>query len=77
LVSASAAGAFISGAGATATMQAALLGLIFTLIALPCCLLWLAAGATLQQVLRTDRAMRIFNWVMAALLAGSVLFLVR
>lgn len=77
LVSASAAGAFISGAGVSTTMQAALLGLIFALIALPCCLLWLAAGASLQQLLRTDRTMRLFNWAMAALLAVSVLFLVQ
>ena len=77
LVSASAAGAYISGSGASATMQAALLGLIFTLIALPSCLLWLAAGSSLQRIQRTDRAMRIFNRVMAALLAGSVLLLVR
>lgn len=76
LVSASAAGAFLAGSGGSALVQAALLGSIFTLVALPSCALWLAAGASLQQFLRTDRAMRLFNWVMAALLAGSVLFLV-
>lgn len=77
LVSASAAGAFLTGSEGNAPVQAALLGVLFTLVALPSCALWLAAGASLQQFLRTDRAMRAFNWVMAALLAGSVLFLVR
>ena len=45
--------------------------------ALPCCFAWLALGATAQQVLRTERARRMFNVVMAALLAVSVALIVR
>ena len=77
LVSTSAAAAFLAGSEVHPLVQAALLALIFVLVAIPCCLLWLAAGASLRHALRTDRAMRLFNWAMAALLAVSVFFLVR
>ena len=52
------------------------LALLFILAALPSCFVWLAAGASLQHCLRTERASRLFHVAMGALLAGSlVLFL--
>ena len=36
---------------------------------------WLAFGAVLQRVLRSERAQRLFNGVMGALLAASVLLI--
>lgn len=75
LVSASAAGAFLS-AGAGALGQSLALGAVFVLAALPSCFAWLAFGASAQRLLRTDRALRAFNLVMGALLAGSALLYV-
>ena len=53
--------------------QAVTLALLFVAAALPSCFVWLAAGAGVQRVLRTERAARIFNVTMAALLAASIL----
>jgi len=53
--------------------KVAALGLVFLLACLPSCLPWLACGAVLQRLLRSDRAFRIFNVTMAALLALSVI----
>ncbi|MFN8665203.1 MAG: LysE family translocator [Thermomicrobiales bacterium] len=75
LVSASAAGAFLS-AGAGALGQSLALGALFVLAALPSCFTWLVFGASAQRLLRTDRSLRAFNLIMAALLAGSALLYV-
>ena len=77
LVCASAAGLYLQAAAGSALQQAAALALLFVLAALPCCFVWLALGATAQQVLRTARSRRVFNIVMAALLAASVVLIVR
>jgi threonine/homoserine/homoserine lactone efflux protein len=45
---------------------------VFVLACLPSCFPWLAFGAVLQRVLRSERAFRIFNGSMGALLAASV-----
>ena len=58
-----------------ALAQAALLALLFTLVALPSCFPWLAFGAALQRFLRTPRAHRVVNGVMAALLVASTILL--
>jgi threonine/homoserine/homoserine lactone efflux protein len=50
---------------------------VFFLAALPSCLLWLAAGGTVRRVLRTKRASTVFNLTMAALLAGSIVLLIK
>jgi len=42
------------------------------LAALPSCFAWLAFGAVLQRVLRSERALRTFNIVLGVLLAASV-----
>jgi threonine/homoserine/homoserine lactone efflux protein len=56
--------------------QAAIFAVLFTLVALPVCLPWLACGAALQRFLRTPRARRVLNGTMAALLAASTILLV-
>lgn len=72
LVTASAAGAFLS-AGAGALLQSLSLGALFVLAALPACFVWLLFGAWAQRLLRTDRALHRFNLAMGVLLAGSAL----
>ena len=67
---------FLDRRGGGALSQAAIFAVLFTLVALPSCLPWLAFGAALQRFLRTPRARRILNGVMAALLAGSTIPLV-
>jgi threonine/homoserine/homoserine lactone efflux protein len=77
LVCASAAATFLEPGTGSALGQSALLGLMFLLAVLPSCLPWLAFGAALQRVLRSERAWRIFNGTMGALLAASVILFLR
>jgi threonine/homoserine/homoserine lactone efflux protein len=77
LVCASAAATFLEPGAGRAAAQAAILGLLFFGAALPSCLPWLAAGAALQRLLRSERAFRIFNAAMGALLAASVALFLR
>jgi len=76
LVCASAAGTYLQARAGSALQQSLLLGALFILAALPSCFVWLAFGATLQQFLRTERAARLFNLAMGALLAASVLLFI-
>jgi threonine/homoserine/homoserine lactone efflux protein len=55
--------------------QAVIFAILFTLVALPSCLPWLAFGGALQCFLRTPRARRVLNGAMAALLAASTILL--
>jgi threonine/homoserine/homoserine lactone efflux protein len=73
LVCASAAATFLDAGAGSAMGQSAALGLVFLLACLPSCLPWLAFGAALQRLLRSERAHRVFNGVMGALLAASVI----
>ncbi len=77
LVSASAAGTFLGAEAGSPVVQAASLGGLFVLAALPSCFLWLAFGAAVQRVLHNRRRLRIFNVVMGALLALSIALIVR
>jgi threonine/homoserine/homoserine lactone efflux protein len=77
LACASAAAAFLDQTRGSAQVQAALLTVIFVLVALPCCFAWLAFGAVVQRALRSERALRTFNVLMGALLVGSVVLLLR
>ena len=77
LVSASAAGTFLSAEGGTPVMQAASLGALFFIAALPSCFVWLAFGAAVQRLLGSDRRLRIFNIAMGVLLALSIVLIVR
>jgi threonine/homoserine/homoserine lactone efflux protein len=76
LVGAAAIAAFLDRRAGGALAQAAILATVFTLVALPSCLPWLALGAALQRFLRTARARRVLNGAMAALLATSTILLV-
>jgi threonine/homoserine/homoserine lactone efflux protein len=76
LVCASAAATFLDQGAGSALGQSAALGLVFVLACLPSCFPWLAFGAVLQRVLRSERAHRIFNVAMGTLLAASVILFV-
>jgi threonine/homoserine/homoserine lactone efflux protein len=58
-------------------VQAALLGGLFALAALPSGFLWLAFGAGVQRALNSRRRRRVFNVTMGVLLALSIVFIVR
>lgn len=77
LVCASAAATFLDRRAGSALGQSAALGLTFVLAALPSCFPWLAFGAVLQRFLRSERALRLFNGAMGALLAASVILFLR
>lgn len=76
LVCASAAGTYLQAQAGGALPQSLALGGLFVLAALPSCFVWLAFGATIQRLLRTERAARVFNLSMGGLLAASVLLFV-
>jgi threonine/homoserine/homoserine lactone efflux protein len=76
LVATSAAATFLDQTSGSAVVQSAALGFIFSAVALPACLPWLAFGAVMQRLLRSERALRIFNVSMGVLLAASVVLIV-
>jgi threonine/homoserine/homoserine lactone efflux protein len=76
LISIAAVATFLDRHSGGALAQAAIFAILFTLVALPCCLPWLAFGAALQHFLRAPRARRVLNGVMAGLLAASTILLV-
>jgi threonine/homoserine/homoserine lactone efflux protein len=73
LASVSAAATFLEGESGHPLSQAGALAMLFFLVALPSGLSWLAFGAALQRLLRSERAFRVFNAVMGMLLAASVI----
>jgi threonine/homoserine/homoserine lactone efflux protein len=75
LACASAAGTYLDPARGSPWLQAGVLAALFVVAALPSCLVWLAFGAGVQRVLRSERAARVFNLLMAALLVMSVVLL--
>ena len=77
LVTASAAGTFLGAEAGSPMAQAASLAGLFVVAALPSCFLWLAFGAAVQHMLHTPRRLRIFNVAMGALLALSIVLIVR
>jgi threonine/homoserine/homoserine lactone efflux protein len=76
LICAGAVGTYFQVEPGGALGQSVSLALLFILAALPSCFVWLAAGAGLKRFLRTERASRIFNVTMGALLAGSILLFI-
>ncbi len=72
LVSASAAGTFLSASAGSPIAQAVLLGGLFVLAAVPSGLVWLAFGAAVQRTLRSPRRLGFFNATMGILLALSI-----
>jgi threonine/homoserine/homoserine lactone efflux protein len=77
LVAASVAGTFLTAGAGSPVVQAASLGGLFVVAALPSCFVWLAFGAAAQRLLGTERRRRVFNVTMAALLALSIVLVVR
>jgi len=77
LVSVSAVGTYLHAQTGSALTQALLFGLLFVMAALPSCFVWLAFGASLQVLLQTERAARVFNIAMGLLLAGAVVLFIR
>jgi threonine/homoserine/homoserine lactone efflux protein len=73
LVCASAVATFLDQGAGSALGQSVAFGLLFLVACLPSCFPWLAFGAVLQRFLRSERAFRIFNGAMGALLAASVI----
>jgi threonine/homoserine/homoserine lactone efflux protein len=76
LVCASAVGTYLQAGVGSAFVQSLSFGLLFVVAALPSCFVWLAFGAAFQRLLHTQRALRLFNIAMGALLAGSVLLFI-
>lgn len=76
LVSASAVGTYLQAEAGSALVQSISFGMLFVLATLPGCFVWLAFGAALQRFLQTERALRMFNVVMGALLVASVILFV-
>ncbi len=77
LVTVSAAGTFLDAEAGSSLLQAVFLSGLFVLAALPSCFLWLAFGATIQHVLSSPRRQRVFNIAMGALLALSIVLILR
>lgn len=63
---------YTTATGAAWLVQAALLAAMFLIVAVPILSLWTLAGVGAARVLRTPRALRVFNLVMAGLLVASV-----
>lgn len=76
IVSAGAAATFLDPAPGSALLQAAVFAAVFVTAALPCGFIWLAAGAGIQRLLRSERRRRGFNIAMGAALAASVVTIV-
>lgn len=74
LVASSAAGTYLQ-ADAGAWLQSALFAGLFVTAALPSGLAWLAFGASMQRLLRSPRAARLFNVAMGVALAASVVMI--
>jgi threonine/homoserine/homoserine lactone efflux protein len=75
LVCASAAATFLDQRSGSALGQSAAFAITFVVASVPSCFPWLAFGAVMQRLLRSDRALRIFNIAMGALLAASVVLI--
>jgi threonine/homoserine/homoserine lactone efflux protein len=76
LVCAGAVGTYLQAEAGTAFGQLVALALLFIGAALPSCFVWLAAGASVQRFLRTERDSRILNVTMGALLGASILLFI-
>ena len=74
LVGVSAASTYLQ-ASESALLQSAWFAALFVAAATPSGFVWLLFGASMQRLLRSPRAARIFNIVMGASLAASVAFI--
>ena len=76
VIAASAIVTYTSGGGAVLA-QAAALAVVFLVVTLPTIAFWTSVGVGAARVLRSPRALRLFNLAMAALLVASLLPLLR
>lgn len=70
--------AAVAAYGSRATSESAVIigvafGLIFGLATFAGCSAWALLGAQIGRFIATERTMRLFNWIMAALLIASVI----
>ena len=72
LVGASAAGTYLHAGAGGALFQSIVFAGLFVAAALPSGLIWLAFGAAMRRLLKSERSARIFNWAMGLSLAASV-----
>jgi threonine/homoserine/homoserine lactone efflux protein len=72
LVSASAAGTYLHAGAGGALAQSIAFAILFVAAALPSGLVWLAFGAAMRRLLKSERSAGIFNVVMGLSLAASV-----
>jgi threonine/homoserine/homoserine lactone efflux protein len=75
LVSSAAASTYLQADGDSALLQSIWFAALFVAAALPSGFAWLLFGASMQRVLRTPRAARIFNIAMGASLAASIVLI--
>ncbi|HEX6538476.1 MAG TPA: LysE family translocator [Candidatus Dormibacteraeota bacterium] len=75
LVAAAAAGGYLPASARAPVLSAALLAGLFMVAAVPSCFVWVAAGGGVQRLLRSARAVRVFNLGMAAGLLASIVLL--
>ncbi|MEM7294632.1 MAG: LysE family translocator [Pseudomonadota bacterium] len=76
LVTISAVGTYLTDESGSAMVQSTILAVTFMLAATPGAAIWLGFGAAIKQFLNSNRRNRIFNIIMGALLAASVLMIV-
>ena len=75
LVSASAAGTYLQATDDGMLAQAAIFAALFVAAQIPSGIVWLGFGASMQRLLKSERAARLFNLAMGASLAASVLLI--
>jgi len=76
LVCVSAAGTFLHSGAGSPIVQAAILGGLFFLAALPICFLWLAFGAIIQRFLNSKLRLRTFTIAMGMILSLSIALII-
>ena len=69
--------AYTTAAGGIVLVQVVAIAVIFLIATLPCLAFWTMTGVGAARLLRTRRQMRVFNIVMAALLAASLVPLIE
>jgi len=77
LVAVSASATYLQAVSENGLAQAAAFGALFFAASFPCGLAWLVLGAAARALLRDKRSARIFNIVMGAALAASVVMILR
>lgn len=77
IVSVSAASAYNMTQESSLLVQAIWQAGLFALASAPSCAVWLAFGSMMQSALQNERQSRLFNRVMALMLALSIVFVIR